>query len=87
MLFVTSTEFQKNFAKYQDAAQAQPVTITHSGRERAVLLSAETFHQMQRYTREVLPIEALSDADLAALAAAEPPKGNDHLDRELDQGT
>jgi prevent-host-death family protein len=85
MLTVSATEFQKNFAKYQDAALVQPVTVTQNGRERIVVLSAETFHQMQRYTREVLPIEALSDTDLAALAAAEPPRGNDHLDRELDQ--
>ena len=86
MLIVSATEFQKNFAKYQDAALTQPVTVTHSGRERIVILSAETYHQMQRYTREVLLVSALSDADLADIAAAEPPAENEHLDRELDQG-
>jgi prevent-host-death family protein len=86
MLIVSATEFQKNFAKYQDAALAQPVTVTHGGRERIVILSAEAFHQMQRSTREVLPVSALSDADLADIAAAEPPAGNAHLDRELDPG-
>jgi len=86
MLIVSATEFQKNFAKYQDAALTQPVTITHSGRERIVLLSAETYRHMQQYTREVLPVSALSAADLADIAAAEPPAENDHLNRELDQG-
>jgi prevent-host-death family protein len=85
MLIVSATEFQKNFAKYQDAALMQPVTVTHGGRERIVILSAETYHHMQRYTREVLPVLALSDADLADIAAAEPPAENAHLDRELDQ--
>jgi prevent-host-death family protein len=85
MLIVSATEFQKNFAKYQDAALTQPVTVTHSGRERIVLLSAETYHHMQRYTREVLPVSAFSDTDLADIAAAEPPADNAPLDRELDQ--
>ena len=65
MLTVSATEFQKNFAKYQDAALVQPVTVTQNGRERIVILSAETYRQMQLHTREVLPVSALSDADLA----------------------
>jgi prevent-host-death family protein len=85
MLTVSATEFQKNFAKYQDAALVQPVTVTQNGRERIVVLSAETYRQMQRHTREVLRVSALSDADLADIAAAEPPAGNAHLDHELDR--
>ena len=84
MLTVSATEFQKNFAKYQDAALVQPVTVTQNGRERLVILSAETYRQMQRHTRDVLPIEALTDADIAAIAQAEVPAEQRHLDRELD---
>jgi prevent-host-death family protein len=85
MLTVSATEFQKNFAKYQDAALVQPVTVTQNGRERIVVLSAETYRQMQRHTREVLPIEALSDADIQAIAAAEAPAEARRFDHELDQ--
>jgi prevent-host-death family protein len=85
MLTVSATEFQKNFAKYQDAALVQPVTVTQNGRERIVVLSAETYRQMQRHTRDVLPIEALSDADIQALASAEAPAEARRFDRELDQ--
>jgi prevent-host-death family protein len=85
MLTVSATEFQKNFAKYQDAALVQPVTITQNGRERIVVLSAETYRQMQRHSREILPIEALSDADIQAIAAAEAPAEARRFDHELDQ--
>jgi prevent-host-death family protein len=37
---VTSTEFQQNVGRYQDAAQRAPVEITKSGRVRTVLMSA-----------------------------------------------
>jgi PHD/YefM family antitoxin component YafN of YafNO toxin-antitoxin module len=60
------------------------VTVTQNGRERIVILSAETYRQMQRHTRDVLPIEALTDADIAAIAQAEVPAEQRHLDHELD---
>jgi prevent-host-death family protein len=84
MLTVSSQEYQRNLGKYHDAAQAQPVAITQYGRERLVVLSAETFRQMQRHTREVLPVEALTEAERAAIAKAEVPDEYRHLDRELD---
>jgi len=84
MLTVSSQEYQRNLGKYHDAALAQPVAITQYGRERLVVLSAKTFRQMQRHTREVLPIEALTEADRAAIAKAEVPDEYRHLDRELD---
>jgi PHD/YefM family antitoxin component YafN of YafNO toxin-antitoxin module len=84
MLTISSQEYQRNLGKYHDAALAQPVAITQDGRERLVLLSAETFRQMRRHTREVLPIEALAEADMAAIAKEEVPGEYKHLDRELD---
>ncbi|MER8449594.1 type II toxin-antitoxin system prevent-host-death family antitoxin [Mesorhizobium sp. M1428] len=37
---VTSTEFQQNVGRFQDAAQRTPVAITKNGRTHTVLLSA-----------------------------------------------
>ena len=48
MLTVSATEFQKNFAKYQDAALVQPVTVTQNGRERIVVLSADRARHIAR---------------------------------------
>ncbi len=83
MLDVSATDFQRNFGKYQDVALVQPLAITQNGRERMVLMSVEAFRQLKR-GREVMRVESLTDADLAAIAAAEPPAHTRHLDSELD---
>jgi prevent-host-death family protein len=85
MLTVSSSDFQKNPAKYHDAALTEPVAITQNGREKVVLLSAETFREMQRCSREVLPVEALTGADIAAIAKAEASAEARRFDHELDQ--
>jgi PHD/YefM family antitoxin component YafN of YafNO toxin-antitoxin module len=84
MLTISSQKYQRNLGKYHDAALAQPVAITQYGRERLVVLSAETFRQLQRHNREVLPVEALTDADIAAIATAEAPAEAQRFDHELD---
>ena len=81
---VTSTEFQRNPGLYQDMAQREPVTVLTHGRERTVLLSAEEYRRLKRRDREALSVEALSDADMAAIQAAEVPAGHSGLDAELD---
>ena len=42
------------------------------------------FQRLQKYRREVLRVEALSNAELAAIAAVEPPAWTQRLDHELD---
>jgi hypothetical protein len=45
------------------------------------------FQQTQKYKREVLCVEDLSDAELAAIAAAESPAWTRRFDHELDPST
>ena len=79
----TSAEFQRKLGHYQDRALVEPVMVTRNGRERVVLISADEFKRLKRRDREVLRVEDLSDADLAAIAAAEVPAEHAHLDAEL----
>lgn len=83
MLTVSSAEFQRNFGTYSDKALLEPVAITRNGRERIVILSADEYHRLKRRAREALPVEALSDADLAAISATEMAPRHQHLDSEL----
>ena len=41
---ISSTEFQQNIGRYQDAAMKEPVTITKNGRDHTVLVSADFFN-------------------------------------------
>jgi PHD/YefM family antitoxin component YafN of YafNO toxin-antitoxin module len=69
---VTSTEFQQNVGRYQDAAQHAPVAITKNGRTHTVLVSA-AFSEMVMKGRIARPVEELNDGTLKAIANSEVP--------------
>lgn len=64
---VTSTEFQQNVGRYQDAAQQAPVAITKNGRTHTVLVSA-AFFEMVMKGRVARPVENLDGDTLKAIA-------------------
>lgn len=76
---VTSTEFQQNVGRYQDAAQQAPITITKNGRTHTVLVSA-AFFEMVMKGRVARPIEDLDDDTLKAIANSEVPADYAALD-------
>ena len=64
---VTSTQFQQNVGRYQDAAQQAPVAITKNGRTHSVLVSA-AFFEMVVKGRVARPVEDLDEDTLKAIA-------------------
>lgn len=46
---VTSSEFQKNFGKYKELAQREPVSVTSNGRDSVVLLSVAEYRAFLEY--------------------------------------
>ncbi len=83
MITVSSAEFQRKFGTYQDKALTEPVAITRNGQEWLVVVSADEYRRLKRRAREVLPVDALSDADLQAIARTEMAPRHRRLDREL----
>lgn len=84
MTKVTSSQFIRTPGVYQDQAQREPVVIMKHNREHTVLLSAEEYRRLKRRDRLVFRIGELSDADIAAIAAAEAPAEAAAFDHELD---
>ena len=84
MIIVSSAEFQRHFGRYQDEALTQPVAITRNGRERIVMLSVDEYRRLKRRAREVLPVGALADVELEAIASTEMASRHRHLDREVE---
>ena len=76
---VTSTNFQQNVGRYQDAAMSEPVIITKNGRTKNVLISAAAFAVLVR-GRVAQRMEDLDDESLKALAADEVPQHFAYLD-------
>jgi prevent-host-death family protein len=49
MTTISASEFQKNFARFTEIAQHEPVMVTSSGQESVVLLSATEYAALQKY--------------------------------------
>ena len=79
---ITSTEFKQNVGRYQDAAQAAPVTITKNGRPHTVLISASFFETVMK-GRVARRVEDLDDATIKAIAKSEVPDEYAYLDQKL----
>jgi prevent-host-death family protein len=76
---VTSTEFQQNVGRYQDAALQSPVAITKNGRPHTVLMSVKG--------RIARPIEELDDDTIKAIANSTVPAEHDGLDELIKDWT
>jgi len=66
---ISSTEFQQNIGRYQDAALQAPVVITKHDRPHTVLMSAALFEVLTK-GRVARTVEDLDDDTLKAIATA-----------------
>ncbi len=83
---VTSTEFQQNVGRYQDAAQHAPVVITKNSRAHTVLISAALFEMVMK-GRVARQVEDLDDDTLRAIAASRVSPAHDALNDLLKDWT
>ncbi len=81
---INATDFQRHFARWQDAALASPVAITKHDRPRLVMMSYDEYQALIRGRRKVMHVSEFSEDDLAAIAAADVPAQYAHLDDEVD---
>lgn len=84
MSTVTATEFAKNFGRYRDEAQREPVAITSHGRTTGYFVSAQEFAELQRlraFERRVYGIADLPPPLVDSIAEAKMAPGNEHLNR------
>jgi PHD/YefM family antitoxin component YafN of YafNO toxin-antitoxin module len=84
---VTASEFARNFGRWRDAAQREPVAVTHHERTTAVLISPEAFAEYERLGRlatRALYVEELSAESVAAIENAQMDPRHADLDRLMD---
>lgn len=48
MVEITATEFSKNFGRYKEAAQREPIAITSYGRTSGYFVSTHEYAELQR---------------------------------------
>ena len=83
---VTSTEFQQNVGRYQDAAQQAPVAITKNGRVHTMLVSAAFFEAVIK-GRVARRVEDLDGDTLKAIADSAVPAEHAGLDEVVKDWT
>ena len=70
MVTVPASEMQKNFGEWHDRAYEGPVEVTRYGRTTAFLVSARLFQELWASYRKAVPVEALSESDVALIKAS-----------------
>lgn len=87
MLETTATELAKNFGRYREIVQREPVAVKTHGRATAYLVSAAEYEELQRYkrlARQSFATETLAAADIEAIAKGRMSPEHDHLNALLD---
>jgi len=79
---VTSSEFQQNVGRYQDAAEQSPVAITKNGRVHTVLMSAAHF-ELITSGRIARKIEDADEETIRAIGRSEVSSDHAALDSLL----
>ena len=88
MKHVPASEFARNFGRYREAVQREPVAVTSHGRATGYFVSAETFSEYQELkamARRVHRIADLPKDYIDAIAAARMDSKFDHLNKLLDE--
>jgi PHD/YefM family antitoxin component YafN of YafNO toxin-antitoxin module len=87
MIKVTATEVAKRFSRYRQAAQREPVAVTHHGRVTEVLMSKQDhdeYLRLKALATRALWASELSPEALEALAESRMDPRHDHLNALLD---
>jgi PHD/YefM family antitoxin component YafN of YafNO toxin-antitoxin module len=88
MIRVTATEFAKNFGRYREEAQREPVAITSHGRTSGYFVSPHEYAELERlraYERRVYRIEELPENIVQAISEAKMDPKHEHLNALLDK--
>lgn len=87
MVEAAASDFARNFGRYREAAQREPVAVVAHNRITGYFVSAKDFDEYQRL-KALAPASQLTDeldyATLRALAASRMDARHDHLNALLD---
>jgi prevent-host-death family protein len=88
MKHVAASEFARNFGRYREAVQREPVAVTSHGRATGYFVSAEAFDEYQELksmARRVYRVAELPKEYIDAIAATRMDTKFDYLNKLLDE--
>lgn len=87
MITVPASEFSKNFGRYREMAQREPVAVTSHDRVTGYFVSGsdyEAYLRMKAQLPKVYAVEELSEETIQAIAASKMDTKHDHLNGLLE---
>jgi prevent-host-death family protein len=85
---VPATEFTRNFGRYREIAQREPVAVTSHGRATGYFISAVEFEEIQRIKASARRSRAVADLtpeEIDRMTAGRMSSDHDHLNALLDK--
>ncbi|MFZ5931715.1 MAG: type II toxin-antitoxin system Phd/YefM family antitoxin [Pseudomonadota bacterium] len=87
MKIVPASEFSKNFGRYREMAQREPIAVTSHERVTGYFVSSAEYEEYVRL-KSMLPkayaVEELSEETIQAIAASKMDPRHNHLNSLLD---
>jgi len=87
MKTVPATEFSKNFGRYRELVQREPIAVTSHERVTGYFVSSTEYEEYLRL-KSLMPkayaVEELSEETIRAIAASKMDARHDHLNSLLD---
>ncbi len=88
MITVSETEFSKNFKRYCEQVQLEPVAVVSCGRVSGYFISSAEYEELTM-VKLMMPkayaVEELFEETIKEIAASRMDARHNHLDRLLDQ--
>lgn len=84
---VPATEFARNFGRYREIVQREPVAVMSHGRPTGYFVSAVEYEDLQRYknlARQSFATKDLQRAEVEAIASGCMASEHDHLNALMD---
>jgi prevent-host-death family protein len=85
---VPATEFTRNFGRYREIAQREPVAVTSHGRATGYFVSAVEFEEMQRLkasSRRSRAVVDFTPEEIDQVTAGRMSSAHDHLNALLEK--
>ena len=88
MITVAATEFSKNFGRYREQVQREPIAVTSHDRVTGYFVSNAEYDEYVR-VKSLMPkayaVEELSEQTIQAIAASKMDAKHNHLNSLLDE--
>ncbi len=87
MITVPSTEFSKNFGRYRELVQREPVAVTNHDRVTGYFVSGaeyQAYLELKKRLPQAYAVEALSNETIQTIVASKMDAKHNHLNHLLD---